>query len=313
MSSDTTAGIDGELIASEPTAGERTRSLRRVRQIREFAPEGLTDAEVDAIVDAARWSGSSRNVQPWRFIVLRELDTLRRLAEIGAPQTIPLATAVAAIALVVPADPADAIWVAYDEGRATERILIAAGELGLGAGITWIRRDIEPRVAELLGLPGRPHRPDDRRHRPPVGGRPTTESGSRHRAPPADRGRLSRALAHGPRLRGLGRATPCRSARGDQGPPGESPGSDDAGSADGAESAPEGDAASIEGDAASVEVEAMSGGDARSPDGDGSGAGGGGGGGGGAMAIFRRLDPKTSGPVRSWLVATAIVKPVSGM
>ncbi len=138
---------------SGPTAGERTRSLRRVRQIREFVPEPLTDAEVDAIVDAARWSGSSRNVQPWRFIVLRELDTLRRLAEIGAPQTFPLATAVAAIALVVPADPADAIWVAYDEGRATERILIAAGELGLGAGITWIRRDIEPRVAELLGLP----------------------------------------------------------------------------------------------------------------------------------------------------------------
>ncbi len=31
------------------------------------------------------------------------------------------------------------------------------------------------------------------------------------------------------------------------------------------------------------------------------------------MAIFRRLAPKTSGPVRSWLVATAIVKPVSGM
>ncbi len=153
MSSDQGAGKDGEGTAAEPTAGERTRSLRRVRQIREFAAEGLTDAEVDAIVDAARWSGSSRNVQPWRFIVLRELETLRRLAEIGAPQTIPLATAVAAIALVVPADPADAIWVAYDEGRATERILIAASELGLGAGITWIRRDIEPRVAELLGLP----------------------------------------------------------------------------------------------------------------------------------------------------------------
>lgn len=153
MSSDTGAGKDGEPTASEPTAGERTRPLRRVRQIRDFAAEGLTDAEVDAIVDAARWSGSSRNVQPWRFIVLRELATLRRLAEIGAPQTVPLATAAAAIALVVPADPADAIWVAYDEGRATERILIAASQLGLGAGITWIRRDIEPRVAELLGLP----------------------------------------------------------------------------------------------------------------------------------------------------------------
>ncbi|MFI5226687.1 MAG: nitroreductase family protein [Candidatus Limnocylindrales bacterium] len=153
MSSDPSAGTSTERTAARPTPGERTRSLRRVRQIREFASRPLTDAELDAIVDAARWSGSSRNVQPWRFIVLREVEPLRRLAEIGTPQTIPLATAVAAIALVVPADPADAVWVAYDEGRATERILIAAGELGLGAGITWIRRDIEPPVAALLGLP----------------------------------------------------------------------------------------------------------------------------------------------------------------
>jgi nitroreductase len=159
MSSDPAEGASGGIadsgsMASAPTAGDRTRSLRRVRQIREFTSAPLTDGEVDAMVDAARWSGSSRNVQPWRFIVLREVETLRRLAEIGMPQTIPLSTAVAAIALVVPADPADAIWVAYDEGRATERILIAASELGLGAGITWIRRDIQPRVAELLGLPG---------------------------------------------------------------------------------------------------------------------------------------------------------------
>ena len=138
-------------MSSEP--GERTRSLRRVRQIREFTAEPLTDAEVDAIVDAARWSGSSRNSQPWRFLVLRVDGTLRRLAEIGTPQTRPLATAVAAIAIVVPSDPADAVWVAYDEGRAAERILIAATELGLGAGITWIRPDIQAAAAELLGLP----------------------------------------------------------------------------------------------------------------------------------------------------------------
>jgi hypothetical protein len=32
-------------------------------------------------------------------------------------------------------------------------VLIAAGLLGLGAGIAWIRPDVRPAIGELLGLP----------------------------------------------------------------------------------------------------------------------------------------------------------------
>jgi nitroreductase len=43
-------------------------------------------------------------------------------------------------------------WDAYDEGRAAERMLIAAGALGLGAGIGWVRAAQRPAVAAFLGL-----------------------------------------------------------------------------------------------------------------------------------------------------------------
>ena len=46
-----------------------------------------------------------------------------------------------------------AVTRAYDEGRAAERILIAASLLDLGAGITWIRPDVRPTIRELLGVP----------------------------------------------------------------------------------------------------------------------------------------------------------------
>jgi nitroreductase len=138
---------------AQMSPGEATRPLRRVRQYREFGPEPLTAAEVDAVVDAARWSGSSRNSQPWRFIVIRDTATLRRLAGIGSPQTRPLQTAVAAIAVVLTAEEVDESWAAYDEGRAAERALVAATVLGFGAGISWIRRDVRPAAAEALGLP----------------------------------------------------------------------------------------------------------------------------------------------------------------
>jgi nitroreductase len=138
---------------ADATPAGATRALRRVRQSREFAPEPLTAAEVDAVVDAARWSGSARNSQPWRFIVIRDTATLRRLAAIGAPQTRPLETAVAAVAVILRAADADASSTAYDEGRAVERALVAATVLGFGAGISWIRRDVRAAVAETLGLP----------------------------------------------------------------------------------------------------------------------------------------------------------------
>src|SRR5215210_549399 len=127
--------------------------LRRTRQYREFEPTAPSDEELDAIVDVARWTGSSRNTQPWRFLVITEPTTLRGLNQAGLPQTRGLATAPAAIAIALPAASVDAVHDAYDDGRAAERILIAASMLGLGAGISWIRTDVRPVAAQLLGLP----------------------------------------------------------------------------------------------------------------------------------------------------------------
>ena len=108
---------------------------------------------LDAIVDVARWSGSSRNNQPWRFIVVTDGAVLRQIWTIGAPQTRALETATAAIAIVLPADDKHEIGNAFDEGRAAERILIAAGMLELGAGIAWVQSGVRGAVGEVLGLP----------------------------------------------------------------------------------------------------------------------------------------------------------------
>lgn len=136
-------------------SAETLRPLRRTRQVREFTDQPVDRRELDAIADVARWTGSSQNSQPWRFIVMTDVVVLRQIAEIGLPQTRSLRTATAAIAIVLPATDSDRheIGVAYDDGRAAERILIAAGMLDLGAGIAWIRSDVRPALGELLGLP----------------------------------------------------------------------------------------------------------------------------------------------------------------
>src|SRR5918995_1742825 len=132
---------------------EVVRPLLRVRQVREFTDEPVDDAALDAIADAARWSGSSKNSQPWRFVIIREPATLRGIHDAGVPSTRSFATARAAIGIVMPEQPGRGVSLAYDEGRAAERILVAASMLGLGAGIAWIVADGRPTVARLLGLP----------------------------------------------------------------------------------------------------------------------------------------------------------------
>jgi nitroreductase len=132
---------------------DHLRPLIRTRQYRLFTEEPVAEAHLAALVEVARWSGSSRNSQPWRFIVLRDVALIRALGEAGHPQTRSLHTAMAAIAISMPQDDSKGVGYAYDEGRVAERILIGASMLGLGAGIAWILPAVRPRAAELIGLP----------------------------------------------------------------------------------------------------------------------------------------------------------------
>jgi nitroreductase len=127
------------------------RLLRRVRQIRDFRPDPVPDDLLHEILEVARWTGSASNRQAWRFIVIRDAAMLKQIAEIGAPSTTHVGKAPLAIAVVMPGDAE--VRNAFDEGRVTERILIAAELLGLGAGIAWVKADLRAQVHALLGVP----------------------------------------------------------------------------------------------------------------------------------------------------------------
>jgi len=125
------------------------RALRRTRQIRQFTDEPVMESDLSAILNVARWTGSSMNLQPWMFIVIRDRADRERLAEL-APYARHVAGAAVAIAIAMNGDNPE--WDAYDEGRVAERILIAAGVRDLGAGIGWVLETERPQVAALLAL-----------------------------------------------------------------------------------------------------------------------------------------------------------------
>jgi nitroreductase len=134
------------------SATERLMPMIRTRQYRHYTSEAVADEDLTALAAVARWSGSSRNSQPWRFIVVRDVALIRRIAEIGHPQTRALGTALAAMAVTLPDDERRAISHAFDDGRVAERVLIGASMLGLGAGVTWVRSDVRQEIGALLGV-----------------------------------------------------------------------------------------------------------------------------------------------------------------
>jgi nitroreductase len=116
---------------------EAIEAIMTRRSVRQFTDCPVTDAELEIILKAAMNAPSAGNEQPWRFVVVRDKDNLRRLSK-ATPFARLLADAGAGI--VVCADmralkyPA-AFW-PIDTSAATENLLLAAHATGLGG--VWI-------------------------------------------------------------------------------------------------------------------------------------------------------------------------------
>ena len=127
-----------------------TRIMRRVRSVRDFTDQAVPDAVLTDILEAARWTGSGMNAQPWTLLVVRERATLQAVADAS-----PNAGHVrgAAVAIFLAMDGVTPGIETFDEARVAERILIAATAHHLASAIGWVMSDARPAVAGLLGVP----------------------------------------------------------------------------------------------------------------------------------------------------------------
>jgi F420 biosynthesis protein FbiB-like protein len=67
-------------------ASEFLKMLTSRRSIRTYLPKEVPQKIVFRILEAARWAPSAHNAQPWRFIVIRDHNLKRRLAEAMATE-----------------------------------------------------------------------------------------------------------------------------------------------------------------------------------------------------------------------------------
>jgi nitroreductase len=133
-------------------AAEATEFLRTLRTVRRFTDQPVPQAVLDDLLTVARWSGSASNRQPWAFIVIRDQDTLQRLADLEG-YVRHLAGAALAIVLVMDGDPDRVEQETFDEGVLSQRLQLAARAHGLGSAIGWFHGAGRQTAKALLGIP----------------------------------------------------------------------------------------------------------------------------------------------------------------
>ncbi len=110
-------------------------AIRARRNVRAFTDVPVSVEHLEAIAEAGRRAPSSRNGQPWDFIVCTDSEQLQRLALVwrGAGH---VAGAAAAFALIAPEveDAHVREVIQYDLGQVTMSMALVAADLGIGSG-----------------------------------------------------------------------------------------------------------------------------------------------------------------------------------
>jgi nitroreductase/flavin reductase (DIM6/NTAB) family NADH-FMN oxidoreductase RutF len=155
FSSSTSGRSEGDATSAQAAVLDNIMTRTSVRA---YQDRPIEDEQVETMLRAAMAAPSAGNKQPWKFVIIKDKNTLATIADHFHTMTM---AAQAPMAIVVCGDmeltfPGDGVdyWV-EDASAATENLLLAAHSLGLGAvwcGIYPLPERVQY-LSELLQLP----------------------------------------------------------------------------------------------------------------------------------------------------------------
>jgi len=126
------------------------------RSIRKYTEKPVEKEKLETLLKAAMSAPSAMNIKPWEFVVVTNPDTMNdiRSSLMFGKHNAPAAVVVCGNISFFKHPKASKFWV-QDCSAATENILIAAVELGLGT--VWLGvhpiHNYKKRISNLLSLP----------------------------------------------------------------------------------------------------------------------------------------------------------------
>lgn len=130
-------------------------AISKRRSIRKFTNKPIAQEDLHTLLKAAMMAPTARNCQEWEFVVCRNKETFQQIMKVH-PHAQMLTEAEAAI--IVCADSRREYMPGYwtaDCGAATQNILLAATDLGIGS--VWLgvypNKERMDAISQLLQLP----------------------------------------------------------------------------------------------------------------------------------------------------------------
>ena len=131
------------------------KTLKSRRTIRRFKPNPIDDEMLQMILEAGRWAPSFSNLQPWRFIVIKDQGLKNELDKAARESVLHLGINEAPVVILVCVDRRiDPLHAIEAGSAATQNMTLAAHSLGLGAG--WIGiwgTEAETSIRKIFKLP----------------------------------------------------------------------------------------------------------------------------------------------------------------
>ena len=154
--------------------------IRARRSVRVYKSGRVTDAQLEAILEAARWAPSGANTQPWEFVLTRDRKKMKRVREIydnewrqrkredpvhykglkkdyvGDVSVLVLVCGDARTKNVYlttrqPGDREKLFQASI--ANAVEQMMLAAASMKLGTVWVSVREEVEPELRKLFGVP----------------------------------------------------------------------------------------------------------------------------------------------------------------
>jgi len=130
--------------------------IKERRSVRRYRSDPIPEEVLLRVLDAARFSPSGKNLQPWKFIIVRNETLKRRLAEASLRQSFIAEAPVVVVACGFPDRCYSRLgnymksW-PVDVAIAVEHLMLQAQEEGLGT--CWVGAFEEGEVKSILNIP----------------------------------------------------------------------------------------------------------------------------------------------------------------
>jgi nitroreductase len=128
-------------------------AIKRRRSVRSYQDRAVEEEKLLRVLEAGRLAPSARNMQDWKFVVIRDQDSRRKLAEAARNQEF-VGQAPMVIAACGTSDyvmTCGQLTYPIDVSIAVDHMTLAAVEEGLGT--CWIGAFYEDTVKEILQIP----------------------------------------------------------------------------------------------------------------------------------------------------------------